>query len=184
MGNTFSSYKTNPVSIVIIVIVVAVLILSVWWHAYSGRFVHTDRSYSIKCMANMKEIYIAMMEYSEKHNGNLPWAGENKMPWEHLQLLVDEGIIDKPELFICPGSGMESAKIDESKKPPFKLSANTCSYTCYDEPLRFDKVEKNTVVLCDRNPDSHAGKICICYLDQSRKYVKSSKLPDGVIHVK
>jgi prepilin-type N-terminal cleavage/methylation domain-containing protein len=145
-----------------------------------------DKGYRVKCMSNMKEIYIAMLEYADQHGGRLPWAGKNKMPWDHLQLLVDEGLIEKPELFKCTAHGGDPAKTDYSKKPPFKLTADTCDYTCYNKPLTFTKSAR-TVVLCDKRLDAHTDGICILYLDNSRKYVKLKKLggkmPEGVIVV-
>jgi hypothetical protein len=172
--------------IVLLVIVVAVSILSALWFLSECKTYSTP--YSIKCMSNMREIYIAMMGYAGDHEGNLPWAGENKMPWDHLQILVDEGYIIHPELFICKASSMKPAKVDRSKKPPFKLSADTCSYTCYNKPLKFDKSKDGIVILCCRKADMHINKkgggYCVLYIDNSRKFINSSKLPDGVIRVK
>jgi hypothetical protein len=102
------------------------------------------------CASNLRQIYMACFAYKDDHRA-FPFAGEGARAHEHLQLLVDNGYIDDPELFVCPASKTEKrAEVDANGK--FKLSENTCSYAYRKTPVKnIETVRTLQLLLADKH---------------------------------
>ena len=147
------------------------------------------QAYKVQSMNNLHNIFIAIQSYTQNNNDRLPWAGKNKMPWDHLQLLVDGGYVKKPKLFIDPAMSAvdKAAELDAKKK--FKLTEYTCSYTTPSRPYILGTADPNDVMICTKsiNPGYKDGYVAM-YMDSSQEFYKFKPkeklvLPDGVILV-
>lgn len=145
------------------------------------------RVYRMQCVNNLKQIGTLAMEYSDSSRGNraFPYAGADKPAHESLNLLVQylgEGV--KPELFICPESGLTPALADENGR--FVLDAETCAYawtarrmlnTEGGKPLGSDKYVRGFE---DETGEPHLGHergMNVLYSDTSVNWVEESSLP-------
>lgn len=135
----------------------------------------------VECISRQSQIYKAMIRYANAHGQSFPWAGENKKPWEHLQILVDKGYLKEPALFIHKIYENQPAKKDAKKK--FKLSDTTCSWTTYDKPISLFS-DDDRVVLCSRsiNPGFKNGYV-VTYKNSSTKFIEEDQLPKGIINL-
>jgi hypothetical protein len=83
------------------------------------------------CKSRLKQIFIACIMY-EQDNRIFPFLDEESEAYEHLQLLVDAGIVDSPKLFVCPGSTEVVA--EKNKRGDLMLSPRTCSFAYINQP--------------------------------------------------
>ncbi len=85
------------------------------------------------CKSNLATIFRACITYSmDPENKIFPFAEEESEAYEHLQLLVDTGVVDDPKIFICPGS--KETPAEKNKRGNLMLSPDTCSFAYTNRP--------------------------------------------------
>ena len=102
-----SSRGITLVELVVVVVIVGILAV-ILWPTVTGPGHGSPQVY---CINNLKTIHLAIINYAIGHKGECPWAGEGKAPWEHLQILVDEGYAKYPEYFVCSTQDLEKPAI-------------------------------------------------------------------------
>lgn len=135
----------------------------------------------VECVNNLRQINLALQAYAQENRGNLPWAGDGKAPWDHLQILVDKKYIKEPKLFVCPSSATENPAVKDSNNM-FKLSAATCSYTTYNKRVNTTNAESNVILLADRDVGVyHPDGYCCISLDSSGRFERAAAISKDLI---
>jgi hypothetical protein len=125
------------------------------------------------CQANLRQIHTSCMIY-EIDNKLFPFAGENAKAHEHLQLLVDAGVIEGPKLFVSPASGTEKPALVD-KDGHFKLSENTCSYAYTNQPRNSTSRGLKRLVANKRLVDKQGEKgLSVLYVNGNVEWVKAN----------
>ena len=138
-------------------------------------------------VSSMYQIFLAMNAYADHNHDRYPWAGENKMPWDHFQLLVDEGYIEEPSIFVSRGLGDEPAEIRPDGT--FKLCKDTCSFTYINKPtIKGRRPLDRVIIATNRIAEPYSDGYVYQRMDASRGYYRFAddepkKLPDHLIKV-
>jgi prepilin-type N-terminal cleavage/methylation domain-containing protein len=112
------------VELLVVIAIISVLVSLVLPAVMTGR-ARADRA---ACSSNLKQIFTCSMLYSDDYRV-FPWAGEDAMAYEHLQMLVDSGVVDcPPKLFICRAAAQDNPAIEDDDEGHFTLSEMSCSY--------------------------------------------------------
>ncbi len=118
----------------------------------------------VACMNNLRHIGIAATQYSHDF-GSYPWVGDSE-PAAAFQLLVDEGLIDEPRLFICPSCNQREADYNEGK---FTLARENVSYAYAAEPIALSAPSR-TIIAADAywyGEDGQGHRDCIIVVRKS-----------------
>ena len=111
------------VELLVVIAIISVLMGLIFPALMRGK----EKANRAACASNLKQLHTSSMLYEQDGNRMYPFAGDGAAAYEHMQLLVDEGFIDQPKLFICPSSKDLVATVDESTGE-FTLDADTISY--------------------------------------------------------
>lgn len=95
----------------------------------------------VPCTFNLREIGIAALQYSNDH-GFYPWTQDGE-PACVFQLLVDEGLIDEPKLFICPACMHQEADYNDGD---FVLAPENVSYAYAARPVSYSAPSRTPIV--------------------------------------
>ncbi len=110
------------IELLVVIAIISVLMGLVFPALMRGQ----EKARQAACGSNLKQLHISSMIYENEGNRMFPYAGEDQPAFAHMQLLVDEGLIEQPKLFICPSSKDNVAKVDDEEN--FVLTEETCSY--------------------------------------------------------
>jgi prepilin-type N-terminal cleavage/methylation domain-containing protein len=104
------------------------------------------------CLNNLHQLGLALVEYSNRY-GCYPWTDDPE-PAAAFQLLVDEGLVDEPQVFLCPSCRQTEADYNDGN---FKLAPENVSYAYAAEPVT-DAAPSRTIVAADAHWHGEDGQ--------------------------
>ena len=84
----------------------------------------------VPCINNLRQIGLASLTYSNDF-GRYPWSDDME-PASVFQLLVEQGLIDEPKIFLCPACTQREADYNDGD---FTLTPETVSYAYAAKPV-------------------------------------------------
>ena len=126
MKSILSGFKTSKGFTLVELLVVIAIISVLMGLVFPALMKSGEKAKIAACASNLKQIYTSSMLY-EQDNRSFPFLDEGAAAFEHLQLLVDAGVVDTPKLFICPSS-MVDQEADADEEGMFMLTEGNCSY--------------------------------------------------------
>ncbi|MHC4662325.1 MAG: type II secretion system protein [Planctomycetota bacterium] len=179
--------RCNGFTLVELLIVIAIITLLASM-TFVGIIIALDRAKQYACMHNLKELGLIASLYSDDNSSNIfPWAGEDATACDHLNILASYDGRILPRFFICPAS---SGKIKASRDEDglFALTGRSCSYAYAREPLSRED-DPMEILLADAemrggekgSGNNHKSGICVYRVGCSTEFVRTRKLPDGLV---
>ena len=171
---------------VVEVTAIVLVISGFGWLTYEKR---RSRGFSqqVSCNGRMRQLYIPMSEYAEKH-GHFPFLqsknGSTPRAYEHAHVLTRSryGKTIDSSFFVCPASRKSAAEFDADGS--FTLSPETMGFAWINHPSSPKK--KGIVMACTNHQDQgfvlvltsdgSVNEIPLEELDPKRDYV-----PEGLV---
>jgi len=171
------------VELLVVITIISVLAgLLVPVVGYARRYVRKTQ-----CMNNLAQLGKLAFIYADDHRGILPYAADLAEPRAHesLGVLVREvPEARRPELFVCPSSLQEPAKVEDRRTGRFTLTEENVSYTWRKEKTRIDSRRPNLILSCDKrvaeadgsSSENHRGGVNALLPDGSVKWLSLSDM--------
>jgi prepilin-type N-terminal cleavage/methylation domain-containing protein len=130
------------------------------------------------CQSNLRQIHTSSMLYEQDHR-LFPFLTEDAAAFEHLQLLVDSGVVEQPKLFTCPAGRMDKpAKFDEDEET-FYLTERSCSYAWTNKPRNSTSRAMKRLSADKQMGDmQHEGGINVVYVGGNVEWVAAENDDD------